>query len=207
MRARPIRGASTGAKRLLRSSNLCGVEHCGVKHCGVRIVVLLGGLLAACTYQAAPLALDAAPPRDRVVLTGRLAGASEMRLQSGTGRVYRVQAADDRFCISVPPGVYEVVSVGGVPSPVPLILNGLPGDVLGLGCLDLRAGRVDVREPAAGGYLGAGLGRVASTGYVTPSVHTRSGETPGRYYSRTGNVVRPLPGSGRAGMGLGLRGR
>ena len=173
----------------------------------MKIAVLFGSLLCACTYQAAPLALDAhgtfAAPRDRVVLTGRLAGASEMRLQAGNGRVYSVQAADERFCVSVPPGVYEVVSVGGVPTQVPLVLNGLPGDVLELGCLDLRAGRVDVQQTAPGGYLGAS----ASAGYVTPSVHTRSGETPGRYYSRTGNVVRPLPGTGRAGMGLGLRGR
>lgn len=168
-----------------------------------RIIALLAGLLAACTHQAVRLDEGAAPPRDSVVLHGEIVGATELRLQAATGRIYTVRGngrgSGERFSVVVPPGVYEVVSLDGVPPDRPLVVSGIPGDVLELGRIDLEAGRVGVRLPDTGGSIGGSLS------YGWP--YSGGGETPLRYYNRTGELRRPLPRSGRAGQGLGLRSR
>ena len=163
------------------------------------IFALLAGLLAACTHQAVQLDEGAAPPRDSVVLRGEIVGATELRLQAATGRIYTVRGKGERFSVVVPPGVYEVVSLDGVPPDRPLVVSGIPGDILELGRIDLEAGRVGVRLPDIGGSVGGSLS------YGWP--YSGGGETPLRYYNRTGELRRPLPRSGRAGQGLGLRSR
>ena len=150
--------------------------------------------LAACTHVAVPLDEEAPVPANAVVLEGTLDGATEVRLAAARGPVYTIRPETGTFRVVVPPDVYEIVSIDGVPPPRPLVINGLPGDRLELGALNVHEGAAGVASPRPASYL-------------SPSAHARSNETPGRYRARTGSIVRPLPGFGRAGQGLGLRSR
>jgi hypothetical protein len=156
-------------------------------------------LFVACAHTATPVRVGEQVPRDRFVLAGELAGAESLLLAGTNGKSYRVVASGGRFSVSLPAGVYDV---GGQ------TVSGIPGDVIDLGSMRMVRGAVVM--PEAG--FPTGLPRTArfaarGVSFFSGSAHQRSNETPGRYQVRTGEPTRPLPGPGRAGMGIGLRGR
>jgi hypothetical protein len=124
------------------------------------------------------------------VLSGELSGAESVLLAGTNGKSYRVAAPEGRFSVSLPAGVYDV---GGQ------TVSGIPGDVLDLGSMRMVRGSVVL--PATNRFSARGVS------FFSGFAHQRSNETPGRYQLRTGEPTRPLPGPGRAGMGIGLRGR
>ncbi|MHC4939452.1 MAG: hypothetical protein ACYTHK_10820 [Planctomycetota bacterium] len=166
----------------------------------MRFVPLL--VLAACTHTALPLPSGELPPKNRVVLAGELDGADSLTLKGADGRNYRVVPDDGRFVVSVPAGVYDFCG---------RTVTGIPGDVLYVGSIRVDGGVAEVKDnwnsfdrtglPAGSRSATAGVSLFSGT------AHRRSAETPGRYQMRTGQPTRPLPGSGRAGQGIGLRGR
>ncbi|MEM8884623.1 MAG: hypothetical protein AAGD14_11175 [Planctomycetota bacterium] len=193
----------------------------------MRFAALFLSALAACASTARTLDPDAPLPRDRMVVTGEMRGASELVLHNAAGGSVRVPVSDGRFLASIPPGVYEFEG---------RTLHGIPGDVLYIGSIAPVSGRWTVqnefrayqlehrdraiasqvqprvlaveRELSPGGHFNrTSNGSPYGASFYGGGASRRSSETPGAYQARTGSPARSLPGSGRAGQGLGFRGR